>query len=72
MVREEVERIRPLQVWAGHPFAICHQPLHGVVKRNTAARLAKDFAHKVCIEQRERERPVITFEFLERPFSEAE
>ena len=48
----EVETLRPLRVWAGHPCQRCGKPMSGLVDRATAARLLEDFSHVACLEQR--------------------
>ena len=39
---EDLEGLRPLEVWAGHPCAECGAPLRGVVPRETVGVLLKD------------------------------
>jgi len=50
-VTAEVEELRPLKAWAGHPCMVCKQPMFGSVDREMAARLMKDLGHKACVEQ---------------------
>jgi len=47
----EVEGLRPLKVWAGHPCKICNKPLPGIVSREDAAKAMKDFGHADCLKQ---------------------
>jgi DNA repair exonuclease SbcCD ATPase subunit len=47
----EVAVLRSLAVWAGHPCTVCNQPTSGLVDRETAARLLKNFGHKACVEK---------------------
>ena len=60
----ELERLRPLEAWAGHPCAICHQPLAGIVELAVAREITKRLAHQACIDH-QREKPLV-FEFLNR------
>ena len=69
----ELEQLRPLKAWTGHPCAHCGKPLRGVVKREVAEALLRDFVHKDCQEERKRGQWFpLTFTFLERPVLEAE
>ena len=52
----ELEQIRPLTVWAGHPCAICSLPLLGLVTPEKAQELLKDYAHKECLQERKQDR----------------
>ena len=47
----EVQELRPLKVWAGHPCKHCKKPLLGVASREDAARLLEDFGHAECIKE---------------------
>jgi regulator of replication initiation timing len=47
----EIEGLRPLQVWAGHPCKKCQMPMSGLVDRETAAKLMHGFGHKACLEK---------------------
>ena len=48
---DEVQELRPLRVWAGHPCQRCGKPMSGVIDRATAARLLEDFSHVACLGQ---------------------
>ena len=48
---DEVQELRPLRVWAGHPCQRCGKPMSGRVDRATAARLLEDFSHVACLGQ---------------------
>ncbi|GEM_PF-1933099 len=45
----EVEDLRPLKVWAGHPCKVCKRPLPGVVSREDAAKAMVNFGHTDCL-----------------------
>lgn len=45
----ELECLRPLQVWVGHPCVVCRKPTSGVVSRDMAERLLQDFGHPACL-----------------------
>ena len=63
---QELQRLRPLQVWAGHPCALCREPLRGVVEPEVARELLKDLVHRDCLEEQEEGGSFpITFTFLE-------
>lgn len=47
----EIEQLRPLKVWVGHPCAVCRKPLPGIVSREDAAKAMKDFGHKDCLDK---------------------
>lgn len=47
----QLQRLAPLEVWSGHPCSVCNRPMSGVVARETAARVMKEFGHKDCLEQ---------------------
>ncbi len=47
----EVEELRPLKVWIGHPCRVCKRPLPGVVSREDAAKLMENFGHTACLEK---------------------
>ena len=69
----ELQLLRPLKVWAGHPCALCGEPLRGVVNRQVAKAILKDLAHKECKDQRDNGRSFpIAFDFLESPVVKAE
>ena len=69
----ELELLRPLVVWAGHPCALCGGALRGVVEPEVARELLKALAHRECLQEREQGRSFpLTFSFLERPLYEAE
>ena len=70
---EDLERLRPLGVWAGHPCALCGDTLRGVVTPEVAEALLKDLAHKECIMKRQEGNWFpITIPSLERRLYEAE
>ena len=50
---QELRQVRPLLIWAGHPCALCREPLKGVVEQERARALVKNLAHSQCIEERE-------------------
>jgi len=50
-LKSEVEQLRPLKVWAGHPCMVCKKPLPGIVSREDAAKAMKDFGHKDCLKK---------------------
>ena len=60
----ELARLRPLEAWAGHPCALCHEPLAGVVEPAVAREITKRLAHQACIDH-QREKPLV-IEFLNR------
>ena len=60
----ELTRLRPLEAWAGHPCAICDEPLAGIVEPAVAREITKRLAHQACIDK-QREKPLV-FEFLNR------
>ena len=63
---QELRQLRPLLVWAGHPCALCHEPLKGVVAPEEVPALVKNFAHSECIEEQEKGHWFpISFTFLE-------
>ncbi len=51
---KDLEQMRPLGVWAGHPCALCGGTLRGVVDRKVAQALLKQCAHKECLTERDR------------------
>ena len=66
----ELEHLRPLKVWAGHPCAHCGKALRGVVEREVAGALLRNLAHKECLQERKEDQWFpLTFE---RPLLEAE
>ena len=67
---EDLEGLRPLEVWAGHPCAECGAPLRGVVPRETAGVLLKDLAHSECIQAGEQS--YLSWGFFSRRLYEAE
>ena len=70
---EDLKRLRPLGVWAGHPCALCGGALRGFVKPEVAEELLRDLAHKEClIKHQEGIWFPLTFSFLERHLYEAE
>ncbi len=68
----ELELLRPLVVWAGHPCALCGDALRGVVEPEVARGLLKDLAHKECLEREQRRPLYLAFPFMERTLYEAE
>ena len=50
---EDLEQLRPLDVWTGHPCALCGGALRGVVKPEIAEKLLRDLAHKECLTKRQ-------------------
>ena len=69
----ELEQLRPLVVWAGHPCALCGGALRGVVEPEVAQELLRVLAHKECLQEREQSRPLLLmFPFMERTLYEAE
>ena len=70
---QELERLRPLLVWAGHPCAFCGKSLRGEVEPEVARSLLKDLVHKECLEERESgEYFPLKFSYLERCLIPAE
>ena len=62
----ELERLRPLEVWAELPCALCKEPLQGVGERKVARALLKKLAHRECIDEKDSGRWFpITFTMLE-------
>jgi DNA repair exonuclease SbcCD ATPase subunit len=47
----EVEGLRPLNVWVGHPCKVCKQPLPGIVSREDAAKAMENFGHTECLKK---------------------
>ena len=47
----EVEGLRPLVVWTGHPCKVCKLPMYGSVEPDVAAKLMQDIGHKACVEK---------------------
>ena len=45
----ELECLRPLQVWVGHPCVVCRKPTSGVVSRDMATNLLQDLGHPACL-----------------------
>ena len=69
---QELEQLRPLLIWAGHPCALCRKPLRGVVEPEVAQVLLKDLAHKLCLVEREKRHWFPITLVLERPLREAD
>ena len=64
---QELQQLRPLLIWAGHPCALCREPLKGVVQQEGATALLQNLAHSQCIEEQEKGHWFpITFIYLER------
>lgn len=63
---QELQQLRPLLIWAGHPCALCHEPLEGVVAPEEVPDLVKNLAHNECIKEQEQGHWFpFTFTFLE-------
>ena len=68
----ELEQLRSMAVWAGHPCALCGSALRGVVEPEVARGLLKDLAHKECLEREQSSPFHFAFPFMERTMYEAE
>ena len=69
----DLEELRPLRVWAGHPCYFCKEPLKGKVTPEVARELLKNLAHKECLEEHRRGGSFpITYTFFEPTLYEAE
>ena len=53
-MQQEVEALRQLQVWAGHPCSKCGKPTSGVTSRELAAKLLREsgYGHGDCVKKR--------------------
>ena len=53
-MQQEIEELRQLQVWAGHPCSKCGKPTPGVTSREVAAKLLREggYGHGECIKNR--------------------
>lgn len=47
----EVNELRKLKVWVGHPCRFCKKPQSGVVSREDAEKVMEDFGHQDCIKK---------------------
>jgi DNA repair exonuclease SbcCD ATPase subunit len=49
-LKKELEELRPLAVWDGHPCSICGQPTSGVTSRQVAGKMLRKggYAHGQC------------------------
>ena len=47
----EVEDLRRLKVWIGHPCKVCKKPMSGVVSRENAAKAMESFGHSDCLKK---------------------
>ncbi len=52
--KQELEEVRLLKVWVGHPCEVCGKPTPGVTTREVAARILRDggYAHGDCLKKR--------------------
>ena len=52
--KQELEELRLLKVWVGHPGKVCGKPTPGVTTREVDARILRDggYAHGDCLEKR--------------------
>jgi len=52
--KQELEELRQLKVWVGHPCKVCSKPTPGVTTRKVAARILRDggYAHGDCLKKR--------------------
>ena len=53
-MQQEMEELRQLKVWAGHPCSKCGKPTSGVPSREVAAKLLQDggYGHGDCVKKR--------------------
>ncbi len=52
--KQELEELRRLKVWVGHPCKVCGKPTPGTPPREVAAELLRDggYGHGVCVKKR--------------------
>ncbi len=52
--KQELEELRLLKIWVGHPCKVCSKPTPGVTTREVAARILRDggYAHGDCLKKR--------------------
>ncbi len=52
--KQELEELRLLKVWVGHPCKVCGKSTPGVTTREVAARLLREggYAHGDCLKKR--------------------
>ena len=53
-LKQELEELRQLMVWVGHPCSGCGKPTSGVPSREVAAKLLRDggYGHGKCVKKR--------------------
>ena len=52
--KQELEELRLLKVWVGHPCEVCGKPTPGVTNRELAAKLLREggYGHGDCLEKK--------------------
>ena len=55
-LQQELDELRLLKVWVGHPCKVCGKPTSGVTTREVAAKMLREggYAHGDCLGKRPR------------------